>query len=250
MKHKTFAVVALLALTAVGLWAQGDRGIITGTVKDATGAVVPGAQVTAIHLATNTNNKTSTTGSGDFTVPALAVGNYQVRVENTGFKTHVANDVVVAAGATARLDVVLELGATQQTVEVVANAAVVTSETARVATEVSSKLVNELPLIVNGAVRSPFDLAVTTAEVAGSGDSNFRVGGGRIGGFGMTLDGTAITVARPDAQVSWTQINSPSVEALTEFSVESGGFKAETGHASGGTVSFVSKSGTNDFHGN
>ena len=65
----------------------------------------------------------------------------------------------------------------------------------------------------------------------------------------MTLDGTAATVARPDAQVSWTQINSPSVEALTEFSVESGGFKAETGHASGGTMSFVSKSGTNEFHG-
>jgi len=249
MKGKTCAVVVLLALTAVGLRAQGDRGIITGTVKDATGAVIPGAQVTALHVATNTTNKTSATASGDFTVAALVVGNYQVRVENTGFKTHIANDVVVAAGATARLDVVLELGATQQTVEVVANALVVTSETARVSTEVSSKLVNELPLIVNGAVRSPFDLAVTTAEVAGSGDSNFRVGGGRIGGFGMTLDGTAITVARPDAQVSWTQINSPSVEALTEFSVESGGFKAETGHASGGTISFVSKSGTNQFHG-
>ena len=103
---------------------------------------------------------------------------------------------------------------------------------------------------MNGAVRRPFDLATTTAEVAGTGDSNFRVGGGRIGGFGVTLDGTAATVARPDAQVSWGQINAPSVEALTEFSVESGGFKAETGHASGGTISFVSKSGTNEFHGN
>ena len=90
---------------------------------------------------------------------------------------------------------------------------------------------------------------MTTAEVSGNGDSNLRIGGGRIGGFGMTLDGTAVTVARPDAQVSWSQINSPSVEALTEFSVEAGGFKAETGHASGGTISFVSKSGTNDFHG-
>ena len=62
-----------------------------------TGAVMSGVQVTAIHLATNANYKASTTASGDFTVPALAVGNYQVRVENTGFKTHVANDIVVAA---------------------------------------------------------------------------------------------------------------------------------------------------------
>ena len=125
MKRKIGAIVVLLALAAGGLWAQGDRGLITGSVKDASGAVVPGAQVTAIHLATKTSYKTSTTASGDFTVPSLPVGNYQVRVENTGFKTHVANDLVVAAGATVRLDVSLELGATQQTIEVAANAAVV-----------------------------------------------------------------------------------------------------------------------------
>ena len=76
-----------------------------------------------------------------------------------------------------------------------------------------------------------------------------RIGGGRIGVYGMTLDGTAATVARPDAQTTWSAINSPSVEALTEFNVEAGGFKAEIGHASGGTISFVSKSGTNNFHG-
>src|SRR2546425_296672 len=249
MNVKICVMVTVLVLTATGLRAQGDRGIITGTVKDSTGAIVPGARVTAIHLATNTSYKVSTTASGDFTVPALPVGNYQMRVENTGFKTEITNDIVVAAGATVRLDVALELGATQQTIEVATNAQILQSDTARVSTEVSNKLVNDLPLLVNGAVRSPFDLATITPEVAGSGDSNLRIGGGRIGGYGMTLDGTAITVARPDAQVSWSQINSPSVEALTEFSVEAGGFKAETGHASGGTVSFVSKSGTNDLHG-
>ena len=250
MRGRLYAIAALLALTAAGLRAQGDRGIITGTVKDPSGAAMPGAVVTAIHLATNTSYKTSTTASGDFTVPALPVGDYQVRVENTGFKTQVENNVAVAAGATVRLDVAMEVGATQQTIEVQAHAVMLTADTARVSTEVSAKLVDDLPLVVNGAVRSPFDLATTTAEVAGSGDSNFRIGGGRIGAFGVTLDGTAATVARPDAQVSWGQINAPSVEALTEFSVESGGFKAETGHASGGTISFVSKSGTNDFHGN
>ena len=101
-----------------------------------------------------------------------------------------------------RLDVVMEVGATQQTIEVQARSAMLTADTARVSTEVSAKMVDELPLVVNGAVRSPFDLATTTAEVAGSGDSNFRIGGGRIGAFGVTLDGTAATVARPDAQVA------------------------------------------------
>ena len=250
MKGKVCTLAMLVVWAAAGLLAQCDRGLITGTVKDATGAVVPGAQVTANHRATNTNYKANTTATGDFTVPALPVGTYQVRVESTGFKTHIANDIVVAAGATARLDVTLELGTTQQTIEVTSAIQVVQSETARVSTEVSSKLVNEMPIIVGGAVRSPFDLATITPEVAGGGDSSLRIAGGRVGAYGVTLDGTAATVGRSDAQVSWSVTNAPSVEALTEFSVESGGFKAETGHASGGTISFVSKSGTNDLHGN
>jgi len=98
---------------------------------------VPGVRVTAIHVATKTSYTASTTASGDFTVPALPVGNYQMRVENTGFKTEVVNDIVVAAGATVRLDVALELGATQQTVEVATNAQACSRHGPRV-TEVST----------------------------------------------------------------------------------------------------------------
>ena len=221
MKGRTYIIAALLALTSTGLRAQGDRGIITGTVKDASGAVIPGAQVTAVHLDTNTNFKAITSASGDFTVPDLLVGNYRVRVENSGFKTHVSDNVQVSPGATVRLDLAMEVGTSQQTVEVQSNALVLATDTARVSTEVSAKLVDDLPIIVNGAVRSPFDLAYTTPEAQGSGDSGLRIGGGRIGVYGMTLDGTAATVARPDAQTTWSAINSPSVEALTEFSVES-----------------------------
>src|SRR3984893_8322108 len=161
MKLKICVMVTVWVLTATGLQAQGDHGIITGTVKDSTGAVVPGVRVTAIHVATNANYKASTTAAGDFTVPDLPVGNYQVRVEQTGFKTEIANDIVVAAGATVRLDLALELGATQQTVEVATNSQILQIDTGRVSTEVSNKMVNDLPLLVNGAVRSPFDLATT-----------------------------------------------------------------------------------------
>ena len=78
----------LIGLCAVAnLVAQTDRGVITGTVKDVSGAVVPGAQVTAIQSNTNANFKTKTTTSGDFTVPSLPVGTYQVRVENTDRKS-------------------------------------------------------------------------------------------------------------------------------------------------------------------
>jgi len=247
--RKTRFCVLLCFFAGAMLLAQTDRGVITGTVKDSSGAVVPGAQVTALQSSTNASFKTKTTTSGDFTVPSLPVGDYQVRVEITGFKTFVANKVVVAAGATVPLDVTLEVGTAQQTVEVLANAQLIQTEAGRVATEVSNRLVDELPVVVNGAVRSPFDLSSTTAEVNSTGQ--YRVGGGRGGAYGMTLDGSAITTAgQLDSNgVTWTQINTPSVDALTEFSVTAGGFKADVGHASGGTMSFVSKSGTNQFHG-
>ena len=250
MRSATRFGVLFCICAMTSLLAQSDRGVITGTVKDASGAVVPGAQVTAIQTSINASYKTNTTTSGDFTVPSLPVGNYQVRVESKGFKTHVANDVVVATGATVLLNVTLELGATLQTIEVSASAQLLQSETARVATEVSSQLVDELPVMVNGALRSPFDLSASAAEVNATGQ--YRIGGGRGGAYGMTLDGTSVTTAGQldNNGVTWTQINTPSIDALTEFSVTSGGFKAEMGHASGGTMSFVSKSGTNQFHGN
>ena len=235
----------LLAVAAVGLFAQSDRGVITGSVTDSSSSAVPNAQVTAIHVATNTNYKTNTTSSGDFTVPSLPVGIYQIRIENAGFKTHVRGDILLAAGSTVRVDAQLELGATQQTVEVTATAQLLEAETSRVASQVPNALVDGLPVVVNGGVRSPFDLAAVAAEVSATG---FRIGGGS-GTWGMTLDGNAITGTMNGSDQAATTFNTPSVEALTEFSVEAGGFKAETGHASGGTASFVSKSGTNEFHG-
>ena len=176
MRGRLYAIAALLALTSAGLRAQGDRGIITGTVKDASGAVLPGADVTATHLDTNTNYKTNTTASGDFTVPALPVGNYRVRVESTRVQDPDRRTTLWwQPAATVRLDMALELGTTQQTIEVQANAQMLQTETARVSTEVSNRLVDDLPMVVNGAVRSPFDLAATTAEAQGSGDyQDFR----------------------------------------------------------------------------
>ena len=237
------------ALAGAALFAQNDRGVITGTIKDASGAVVPGAQVSAVQTGTNARFRANSTTTGDFTVPSLPVGTYRIRVENTGFKVYIADNVVVAAGATVLLNVALEVGTAQQTVEVFANAQMLQAESARVATEVSNRMVDDLPVVVNGAVRSPFDLSATTAEVSSTGQ--YRVGGGKGGAYGMTLDGSTVTTAgQLDSNgVTWTQINTPSIDALTEFSVTSGGFKADVGHASGGTMSFVSKSGTNELHG-
>ncbi len=245
-----FGTILLAAIAAVPLLGQGDRGVITGTVSDATGAVVPGAHVVIVQTNTNSSYKTSTSTAGDYTVPNLPVGDYQVRVDVQGFKSYLADRVAVNPGGETRLDVTLEVGTAQQKVEVTAQAQVIQTENARVATNVSSKLVDSLPVQVNGNSRSPFDLASAAAGEVNSA-ATFRIGGGNDT-VGVTLDGASITgdkIGSDAGDGSATAMNSPSVEALTEFNVESSGFKAETGNASGGTLSFVSKSGTNQIHG-
>lgn len=241
----------LPVVLAGSLWAQTDRGIITGTVTDATGAVVPGAKVTATNIATNVPFNTETTATGNFTIPSLPPGTYTLRVEARGFKTYERSNLIVAAGATVSANVTLEVGQITESVSVVGTLVQLQTETAKSATQVSTRMVDELPLVVGGAMRGAFDLAVITPQATipdVDADKAFNVGGGQAGSYGATLDGVSILTGRFNS-VQWANVNTPSVDAITEFAVETSGFKAEYGRASGGLITFASKSGTNEFHG-
>lgn len=243
-----FVITVLLAALA---WAQTDRGIITGTVSDASGAVVPGARVTVTNVATNAAFTTESTATGNYTVPSLPPGTYRVRVESEGFKAFERANVVVIAGGTARADAVLEVGQITESISVTSTLAQVQTETAKVSTQVSTKMVDELPLVVGGAMRGAFDLAIITPEANQpdiDSDKAFSIGGGQAASYGATLDGISILTGRFNS-VQWANVNTPSVDAITEFTVETNGYKAEYGRASGGLITFASKSGTNDFHG-
>jgi hypothetical protein len=246
LRHLAICIAVLFGV--LPLFAQGDRATLRGSVKDPSGAVVPNAAVSVKHTSTNVEYKTLTTGTGDFTVPNLPIGTYRLRVEARGFKASVRDGIELTAGDSVQLDLQLQVGATQETIEVSAEASVLQTDNARVSTQVSTQLVNDLPVQVNGDVRSPFDLATVTADTSGS-NNGLRIGGGRAGSFGMTLDGASILASNTNSAQSFSVTNTPSVEAIAEFAVESSGFKAETGHASGGSVTFVSKSGTNRLHG-
>jgi hypothetical protein len=242
-------VALLAALSVMPLLSQGDRGQISGTVTDATGAVVPGSQITATQKSTNASYKVETSSSGNFTVPSLPAGAYQVKVEKTGFKAAIIDNLAVSPGGSANLDVKLEVGTATQSVEVSAAAQMVQTENARVSTTVSDLLVQSLPVLVNGGSRSPFDIALSAPEVSGGSGAGFRIAGGG-NAVGISLDGSSMAGGKIGADVGDAAPKfSPPVEALTEFNVEASGFKAESGHASGGTISFVSKSGTNQLHG-
>ena len=111
----------------------------------------------------------------------------------------------------------------------------------------SNRLIDELPLVVGGAMRSPFDLISTVPEAKGSGTS-VSLGGGQGASFGATLDGISVNTNR-NADTAETAFLTPSLEAITEFSVETNGFKPEFGQAGGGAITFASKSGTNVLQG-
>ena len=241
------AVFTLVSVAAI--FGQSERGTISGTVLDQSGAVVSGAKVTVTEQATNATRSLTTNATGNYTAPNLGVGSYTIRVEKEGFRAAVLNNVTVNASANVAGDVTLEVGATTQAVEVQATAAQLQTEDSRASSTITNKLVDELPLVVGGTLRSPFDLASLTPESkALGGDNGFILGGGQAASYGTTLDGVSANTTRA-LQMSWVATNTPSLEAITEFTVDTNGFKAEYGHAGGGVMTFVSKSGTNDYHG-
>jgi hypothetical protein len=247
-------IISLMLVCSAMGWAQSDRGSITGTVTDSTGGTVPDAAVTATNTATNVISRTTTNESGVYAIPALLPGTYKVRVEKNGFKAAEQAQVVLAASSTVRVDIGLQVGEISESVEVSSSLAQLQTETAKITASVSNRMVDQLPLVVGGAMRSPFDLALVTPEakqVEGSGvgkDETFALGGGQVAAWGVTLDGVSAGTGR-FASVQWASVNTPSLDAITEFAVDTNGYKAEYGRASGGVMSFTSKSGTNDLHG-
>ncbi len=240
--------LAVLTVSAsLFCWAQVNRGTITGVITDPSGAIVPGVKITALHVETGTSSATVATETGNYTLPALPIGSYRVDFEASGFKKTVRDQVPITAGATVRVDVILELGSVGESVSVQAQASPLEAETTRVATTINTKLVSDLPLFVNGSIRSVLTLALIAPETKTAG--GFRIGGGQGAGWEMMMDGIPMTSASTQYQTDRAPLGSVPIDAINEFTVESSGMKAEFGRASG-AVTFETKSGTNAVHGN
>ena len=242
----SFMTAVVLALP-IAAFAQTERGTITGIVMDSSKAAVPGVSVAVINAGTNSATNVVSSESGTYSATNLPPGTYRIEATLQGFQTSKVEGVTLNAGTTARVDVTLSLGSVSESVLVVAENAVVQTEDAKVATTVSNRLIDELPLVVGGAMRSPFDLLSTVPEARGSGNTT-SLGGGQGGSFGATLDGISVNTNRQGDTVE-TAFLTPSLEAITEFQVETNGFKPEFGQAGGGNITFASKSGTNNYSG-
>src|SRR5512133_1744298 len=242
-----------LALGCLPLLGQ-TLGEITGTVTDASGALVAGGKVAITNVNTNASRNSITTGAGVYAFRSLQPGTYNVRVEKQGFKSAASNNVEVQVQQTVRLDFTLTLGLVSESIEVVGTAAQLQSENSTVGTVIENKRIVELPL--NG--RNYLQLVSLSPNVTtispSAGQAGSRQGGDRAGQSiavagqrimfdHFTLDG----VENTDPNFN-TYVILPSIDALQEFKVQTGVYPAEFGH-NATQINVSTKSGGNSFHG-
>jgi hypothetical protein len=245
--------VILVIASATAAFGQ-TFGAITGHIGDATGAAVPGAQISLTSAATNAVRTTVSSNSGDYTFPTVAPGVYSIRVEQTSFKTATSPHVEVQVEQSVRLDFTLELGQVNESVQVSARAEMLQSEDVSLGTVIDNKGVTELPL--NG--RNYLSLVALSANAntlsSPSGQAAGRMGGDRAaqsisaGGNRIMFDYYAldgVTNTDPDFN---TYVVLPSIDAIQEFKVQTGVYPAEFGHEST-QINVLTKSGGNAYHG-
>jgi hypothetical protein len=240
-------VVCLSA--AAALFAQSDRGTITGTVADPAGAFVPAATVTAVNPETGVALRTQTTGTGSYTIPYVPAGVYDLSVEAAGFSKFEQRGIRVRVADSSRVDVVLQVGATTESVTVTADAPLLNTESAAQATTIGRDQLNQLPVnfaIGAGAVRNPLSFLQLTPGANISGWNTVKINGAPTGTFKIIFEGQDSTSA---LDVRASDELQPSVEAIQEFTLQVSNYAAEFGQVGGGLFNFTSRSGTNDFHG-
>jgi hypothetical protein len=251
---KAIGVIFAAALLAAACFAQTQTARLVGTVHDSTGAVVPNAKVIAVNTGTKVKTEATSNSSGDYVLPALQPGTYSLTVEASGFRKAVVESIDLEAAANVSQSITLEVGALSEVVEVTAAAINVQTTDAQVASSVTIKDVETLPQLA----RTPITLAIfqpgvqvnPQADGSSSGaDYSFaHVNGLREGSNNNTLDGIDVNDSvAPRIGLSLTANNTDSVE---EARVVTDGGKAEYGRSAGAQTQLITRSGSNQFHGN
>ncbi len=238
----------LYLIAPAAIWAQATAQI-NGTVRDASGAVLPGVQVTATQTETGISRTTVTNETGFYVLPSLPLGPYRLEVSLTGFRTFAQTGILLQVASNPVIDVKMEVGQVAQTVEVQAEVAAIETRSLGVGTVVESQRVLDLPL--NG--RQPTDLitlsglAVQTSSSPGFNMDtgvNISVAGGTSYSVQYNLDGASHLDI-----YDGTNMPLPFPDALQEFKLVTSSQDASSGGHSAAAVNSVTKSGTNQFHG-
>ena len=246
-------VVAGFLCTQLPSLAQYDTGSIVGIVHDQTGAAIAGAKVKVTNTKTGRVYEVTTDSAGNYEVPGLPAGPYQVEAEKTGFKVAHVEDIVLYATDRKSINVSLPLGTTSEQVTVVADVTTVNTQSSETGASIDSNKVLNLPL--NGRDFTSLIALVPGAITTGAFGQN------SLGGFETTFAGVNVLLdgadaTRIDVNAVSTQlgrqesrVSRASIDSIQEFKVLSSTYSAEYGRSTGDIVNVITKSGGNDFHG-
>ena len=240
---------------------QVDTGNITGTITDPSGAVVPGAKVTIVAVATNQQRTLTTDDSGRYSSGPLRPAEYRLEVELKGFKHLISGSIVLQVQQAAVMNLTMEVGGVQEEVRVTTAPPLVQTTDASQGSVIGEQSVATLPLngrdylqlslLSEGAIPPP---GQGRTAVGANGNGNSRAGGFTAGGArtidnNYLLDGFDNNVDDTGFDLDQAEVIKPSVDAIQEFKVQTSSYPAQFGRAAGGVVNLTLKSGSNQFHG-
>ncbi|MGH9543111.1 MAG: carboxypeptidase regulatory-like domain-containing protein [Terriglobales bacterium] len=262
MARWTAFAIAMAWLTAAlppAAWAQAGRGGVSGLVTDASGAAIPAAQVTLTSTATGVARHTVTTSAGLYSFVAIDPGSYNLSVSHAGFQTTNRAGIVVEVDQTAKINLALQTGTVQQTVEVSAAPPLLQSSNATIGQLITAQEIQNVPLNtrdvyqlvqlspgvvpVNGVLNDTEFNSRPGAEVSG-----YSINGGPQGTIAYMEDGSPLTIAENNPGGTIPSLT-PPLDSVQEYRVETNNLSAAYQSAGSGVISLVSKSGTNQFHG-
>ncbi len=218
---------------------------INGEVTDQGGAVVPDAKVTVTNVDTNVARTTTTTSAGTYLIIDLIPGTYVVKVEKSGFRISVTNNVVVVGGATSTANAILQPGTVSQTIEVNAPSVELQTEQPEIGTTLPEQLAQDLPQLVSGSNRQIDNFIFLVPGVTGNGFSH-RINGGVDQQTEVMFNGIPEAFSETAGYTFWNQ---PPYDSIKDVDVLTGTFSAQYGLGQG-VEQYHAKSGTNAFHGN
>ncbi|MGD0227960.1 MAG: carboxypeptidase regulatory-like domain-containing protein [Terriglobia bacterium] len=253
MTNRFGALAVLLLLATATIWA-GVTASISGTVTDPTGAVIPNAAVTAHNTETGIDSQTQTNAQGFYSFPALPTGKYEVRIKATGFEEYRETGLVLDVNNALRIDAAMKVGAVNQEVSVSSTAVHVETSNTQMGEVIGNVKMTTLPL--NG--RSYTDLMATQPGVAptssgeGQGMSvsgNLNPGALSVSGQREGANGFMVNGGNAEERLYNNTAIIPNLDSIAEFRILTNNADAEYGNYSGGMINVITKSGTNQFHG-
>jgi len=253
MRNLKYLLLSTLLLGMFSNWALGqDTATLLGTVTDPSGSVVPNATVTITNPATGVTRTSATNDVGQYVFPSVQIGTYELKATAQGFKAHEAKGVVLNASDRVRMDFQMAVGATTETVTVEATALNVQTDSGEQSSLVNGKQITELAtknrtiysyaMLTTGAANLNPDTQVPVPVGGASGNISFN--GNRPGHNLYMLDGGE----NSDRGGAGSSSILPSLDAIAQTQVLTSNYSAEYGLSSGGTISSVTKSGTNQYH--